>query len=240
MKAPSASSGEVDVTVIRTIKKDQWSTLCLPFDMTSAQVKEAFGEDVELAAFTGWSFTGTASKVESINLSFTSTTSITKNLPYMILVTKPISSFDVKNVVVEPSEFPYAQQTYSVKSGGFPPSTTNYTGYFLGAYNKQTIADKYLFMYNNQFWYSKGITSIKGYRAMFVLYDNNYNMMVLDAYNDSGASARVTMSFDEPTNINDVRASEDDDNIYNLSGQKVERLNKKGLFIKGGKKVVIK
>ena len=82
--APSASSGEVDVTVIRTIKKDQWSTLCLPFDMTSAQVKEAFGEDVELAAFTGWSFTGTASKVESINLSFTSTTSITKNLPYMI------------------------------------------------------------------------------------------------------------------------------------------------------------
>ena len=45
---------------------------------------------------------------------------------------------------------------------------------------------------------------------------------------------------DDLTKIIDVRETEDDGSIYNLSGQKVERPNKKGLYIRGGKKVVIK
>ena len=51
--APEASDGAVDVRVKRTITAGTWSTLCLPFAMTEAQMKAAFGDDVELADFTG-------------------------------------------------------------------------------------------------------------------------------------------------------------------------------------------
>lgn len=49
---PEAAEG-VNVRVKRTIKANEWSTLVLPFAMTAEQVKSAFGNDVQLADFTG-------------------------------------------------------------------------------------------------------------------------------------------------------------------------------------------
>jgi len=46
--APKASNGAVDVLVKRTIKANEWSTICLPFTMTETQVKTAFGDDVRI------------------------------------------------------------------------------------------------------------------------------------------------------------------------------------------------
>ncbi|MBQ9356843.1 MAG: hypothetical protein IJT98_06105 [Prevotella sp.] len=43
----------VNVRVKRTINANEWSTICLPFDMTEAQVKTAFGDDVKIANFMG-------------------------------------------------------------------------------------------------------------------------------------------------------------------------------------------
>jgi hypothetical protein len=51
---PEAAVG-VDVRVKRTIKGGEWSTICLPFDMTAEQVTTAFGSDVQLAKFSSWS-----------------------------------------------------------------------------------------------------------------------------------------------------------------------------------------
>ena len=48
---PPATDEEVDILVKRTIKANQWSTICLPFDMTEEQLYEAFGDDVQLAEF---------------------------------------------------------------------------------------------------------------------------------------------------------------------------------------------
>ena len=53
--APVAEE-DAKVQVLRTIKAGNWNTLCLPFDMDASQVKAAFGDDVELAEFTGWSW----------------------------------------------------------------------------------------------------------------------------------------------------------------------------------------
>jgi hypothetical protein len=49
---PADETG-ANVTVTRTIKADEWSTFCLPFAMTEEQVKTVFGQDVQLADFTG-------------------------------------------------------------------------------------------------------------------------------------------------------------------------------------------
>ena len=58
-----------------------------------------------------------------------------------------------------------------------------------------------------------------------------------------GASARVTMSFgDETTDVKELKSSrvEELKSYYNLKGQRVEAPVKKGLYIRDGKKVVIK
>ena len=39
--APEVSNGAVDVRVLRTIKANEWSTICMPFAMTAEQIDEA-------------------------------------------------------------------------------------------------------------------------------------------------------------------------------------------------------
>ncbi|MBR5633663.1 MAG: leucine-rich repeat domain-containing protein, partial [Prevotella sp.] len=43
---PSATTGNVNIVVKRTIVANRWNTICLPFNMTEAQVYAAFGNDV--------------------------------------------------------------------------------------------------------------------------------------------------------------------------------------------------
>ena len=54
-KVPQASDGPADVTVLRTINPNEWSTICLPFTMTPSIFEAAFdGNTVEVAEFTGF------------------------------------------------------------------------------------------------------------------------------------------------------------------------------------------
>lgn len=122
ISAPEASDGAVDVLVKRTIKANQWSTICLPFGMTEAQMKEAFGNDVELADFVGCDVTytdETEENVQSINVKFESVAAIEANHPYIIKVSENIAEFTADDVIISPDEAsvdcdPYA---YTVQVG---------------------------------------------------------------------------------------------------------------------------
>lgn len=46
--APAASYDEASVTYSRSFTSGQWSSICLPFSMNSAQMKENFGEDAKV------------------------------------------------------------------------------------------------------------------------------------------------------------------------------------------------
>jgi hypothetical protein len=226
--APTASNGIVDVTVNRTIKAGEWSTICLPFDMDEDQVKEAFGDDVELADFTSWSFEGTTANVEKITIGFTDVTEIEKNHPYIIKVSSNITSFGAKNVTIAPptgDDIPYVDRT--CKKG-----KTNYTGSMYGYYAYGDIDENEIFINGNKFWYNNG-NKIKAFRATF-----SFGNIIL---NDV-SSSRITMSFngDETTAVNEiVRESVADDRYYNLSGQQVKTPTK-GVYVENGKKVIVK
>lgn len=227
--APTASAGAVNVTVNRTIKAGEWSTICLPFDMDEDQVKEAFGDDVELADFTSWSFEGTTDNVEKITIGFTDVTEIEKNHPYIIKVSSNITSFGAKNVTIVPptgDDIPYVDRT--CKKG-----KTNYTGSMYGYYAFGDIDDNEIFINGNKFWYNNG-NQIKAFRATF-----SFGNIIL---NDVSSSSRIAMSFDgsETTGIKDSRCgSKTDGHYYNLSGQQVET-PAKGLYINNGKKIIVK
>ena len=227
--APTASNGIVDVTVNRTIKAGEWSTICLPFDMDEDQVKEAFGDDVELADFTSWSFEGTATNVEKITIGFTDVTEIEKNHPYIIKVSSNITSFAVKSVTIEPEDYPTNDVINKV-------GTKKYTGSMNVYYQRSDMGiydENEIFINGNKFWYNNG-NKIKAFRATF-----SFGDIIL---HDVISSSRIAMSFDgnEITGIKDSRSeSKTDGHYYNLSGQQVKS-PAKGMFVKNGNKVIVK
>lgn len=231
--APNASNDPVDVRVLRTIKANEWSTICLPFAMTAAQVQAAFGDDVELADFSGCeAVSDTNDDIVGLNLKFSNATAIVANHPYVIKVSKPIEyekGFTVDQVTINPSN------TLSVDKDEFKQKLFGQWFYFynsfIGTYEANTTLEaKSLFLSNNKFWYSAGNTKMKAFRAYFKFYNN---LSEVDSY-----ESRITMSFDDPTGINEVSVQEDD-RYYNLSGQQVKP-EKKGLYIQNGKKKIIK
>lgn len=233
--APTASDGAVDVTVNRTIKANEWSTICLPFDMTAQQVTTAFGAGVQLKKLSSWSFEGTPTAADKITLNFTSITTITKNVPCLIKVTSAVSSFDVDGVVIDPVGSPGSAAVTYTKGEGW--EAVDYTARLYGFYTATTVPNKALFLADNQLWYSVGSTNIKAFRGVFWL-----GSVVLAAYS-TGSSARVMLNFDDATGISDAapltNSDEVNSKLFSLSGQRVDT-PKKGIYVKGGKKVIIK
>lgn len=214
-----------NVRVKRTIKADQWSTICLPFAMTEAQVKTAFGDDVQLAEFTGYKATedGEGNVVE-IKVNFSDATAIAANHPCLIKVSESVSEFTLDGVDIDPEDEPTVA---TVKR------TKKQWSEMIGTYAATTIEDQMLFLSGNKFWYSTGSSKIKGYRAWFDFYD------VLTEVESS--SARVSMFFDEViTDINKVseKKSNMSGAIFDLQGRRVNK-PVQGIFIKDGKKIVI-
>ena len=219
--------------VKRTIKANQLSTICLPFAMTEAQVKAAFGDDVQLFNFNGYvkeensdeDIVGLTVKFQEVDISG----GMEANHPYAILVSTPINEFTVDEVSIAPEDEPTVAATQRTKKKWSE---------MIGTYVSKNIGsdtDHFLFLNNDKFWYTnpEGKTKIKAFRAYFDFYD------VLTEVED--AESRIFFSIsDEPTKIGHVNYINADNHTYNLNGQKVNRTNRKGLYIKNGKKVVIK
>ena len=221
--APAAATG-VDVRVKRTFTANQWNTICLPFAMSEAQCKAAFGDDVQLADFTSWSSEEDGEgDIVAINVGFTPVTAIEANHPYIIKVSSAITSFTADAVNIDPEEEPSVQVGKKKAEKGF------LTGTYVANF---TVPEDNLFLSGGKFWYSKGLTKMKAFRAYFEFAD------VLASV--EGSSAPVLISFNnETTGIKNVEQTTGDNKYYNLNGQYVENPGK-GLYIQNGKKVIIK
>lgn len=227
---PVAESG-ANVLVKRTINADEWSTICLPFAMSSEQVKAAFGDDVKLADFDGVETTfDDADNVVNIKAKFHDVTAIEANHPYIIMVSKKIEKFTVDNVDIIPEE----DEAYIEFDNGKTGSRRVLFSGFYGTYHAETTLDEFmLFLSENKFWYSKGKTKMKAFRAYFDFVD------VLTEVENAGA--RISMTFgDETTGIGMNGDVDAPTAIYDMLGRKVEKPSRKGLYIKNGEKVVIK
>lgn len=227
--APSAGSG-VDVLVKRTIKAGEWSTICLPFNMTKTQAEAAFGSDVVVKQYKSYTATIDENTLipSAITLTFadyvlSGLKKLNAGTPYLIKTSKDIESFNVDGV------------TISTELKDVSGNETNYDldGVFKGVIAKTTVPDKGLFISGNKFYYSAGKTKIKAFRGWFNL------AAVLNVAIES--EAPVFLSFDgETTGIENIQRTAGDDRYYNLNGQHVENLKKGQIYIKNNKKVVVK
>ncbi len=213
---PTASGGAVDIRVRRTINANSWSTICLPFAMTEAQTKEVFGNDVQLADFTGYETTEDADEnIVGITVNFSNVTALEANHPYIIKVSSPVTEFTLDNVEVDPEEEP---------TNAVIKRTKKQWSEMIGTYVAETeIEAQMLFISGGNFWYSAGSTKMKGYRAYFDFYD------VLTEVENAGVKMFVNIDGEEETGI---------ENVFDLSGRKLDKKPQKGVYIVNGKKIL--
>ena len=221
--APVAATG-VNVVVNRTIKADELSTIVLPFAMTGAQVKEAFGDDVELYSLAGYKATeDDGGDVVGITVNFTTldvAAGMEANHPYAIKVKSDVNSFKVDGVDINAEDAPTHKISSKCK--------------FIGTYVSETeIPEVNLFLSENKFWYSTGKTKMKAFRAYIYLKD--VITEIEDAY-----GIKVRFDFDgDATAIDAIAVGKSAvEGTFDMSGRKVEKAQR-GLNIVDGKKVYV-
>ena len=235
---PAASSGAVDIKVLRTIKGGVWNTICLPFAMTGTEVTTAFGDDVQLADFVDYEAEDDGGdNVTGITVNFNNvvpTGGMEANYPYLIKTSQDITEFTA-HAVIEPDEEGAVVEYDNGKTG----SRRQVYGTFYGTFHAQTVVpENCLFISDNQFWYSTGQTKMKAFRGYFEFVD-----VLADAQ-----SAKISFMVDEvPTSVDGIPVSErvNCGKVYTLSGQLVGKdvqqgQLKEGVYIVNGKKLYVK
>lgn len=221
-EVPSPATG-VDIRVLRTIKANEWSTICLPFAMTEAQVKTSFGDDVQLGDFTGYETVEENGDITAITVNFNTVSALSANHPYIIKVSKAISEFTVDQVDIDSEDEPMINYGTKRKPNAI-----------VGTYVANTIVENgCLFLSDNKFWYSVGATKMKAFRAYFDFFD------LLPDFENNYAESRVSIMFNDetPTGMGLSTISHSEGTVYDLQGRKVASPKAKGLYIVNGKKV---
>lgn len=195
----------------RTFSSEYWNTICLPFSMSEEEVVATFGESTKILEF--------SSITDETILNFTETTSIEAAKPYLIKPSATVVNPYFEDVAITETE----------------PLTVEIDGYsFVGIYDATELStdDVFLSTDGNLYHPSANSNVIKGMRAYFQLPNNTQ-------------SEEAKLNLRGTTGITDVVTSTNTSHkvLYNLNGQaiKFEENNiPKGIYIKDGKKMVIK
>ena len=233
---PTAYEG--NVLVKRTIKANEWSTLCLPFDMTAEQVDEIFGGNTKFALFDSYTKDGgnasTSIKkdAQSIEINFESydwtEDGIFANVPYLINSQNDIKEFKFAEISVMPDE---DEANMQYKRSGRVVGT-----YYGTLHAGDYVPENGLFLNGGNFYYSTGKTKIKAFRGYFVLND---------ILADMDANVKMQVIVDGTTAIDNVRLADSEGAVYTVDGKFIgrdvdQKKLQKGLYIIDGKKVAIK
>lgn len=234
--APDDSDGEVNMLVKRTIKANEWSTICLPFNLTEEQVYQIFGDDVQLAEFIDYEVNEDATAITVNFADADLSDGFLGNYPYIIKTSQDITDFTVKAEVQPDEENAVAE--YAEGRG----AKRHVYGTFIGTYHAGTlIPENNLFISGNEFWYSKGNTQMKGFRAYF-----DFEDVLADMTN---ARVSIAIGDNTPTSIKTPTSYAANRSMYDLQGRMVKsdaegndfsKTLPKGIYIMNNKKVIIK
>ena len=202
-----------NVTIKRTLTAGKWNTLILPFEVTRAELEEAFGEGTRVAEYDG---------IDGEIVNFKSNTGdLAAHTPYLV---NPVEVSEGNTYTFNQKYLPLAESTSVEKDN--VEFAGNYTAH---AY----IAEgDYFFGSNNTFYRSTGISRINAYRAYFH-YTGGGELARISSFTINGE----TITGIDGLTVKDESVK--DSAYYDLQGRKVAQ-PQKGLYIVNGKKVVIK
>ena len=202
-----------NVTIKRTLTAGKWNTLILPFEVTRAELEEAFGEGTRVAEYDG---------IDGEIVNFKSNTGdLAAHTPYLV---NPVEVSEGNTYTFNQKYLPLAESS-SVEKDNVE---------FAGNYTARAyIAEgDYFFGSNNTFYRSTGISRINAYRAYFH-YTGGGELARISSFTINGE----TITGIDGLTVKDESVK--DSAYYDLQGRKVAQ-PQKGLYIVNGKKVVIK
>lgn len=218
------TKSDISISLNRKLVKGAWNTICLPFDVSAAQAKSAFGADVRIAALNA------ESKGNTLMFDNKTAEGIKAAVPYLIMPSevKADDKYEFYNVSIKPENTAPAS------------AVSTHDGFaFKGIYNKVDITQDInnpksyaaFLGANNTLFKAKANSTTKGFRAYFVI------------PNSTATSALRVVVDGNATSIKNINCGvvESDDAVYNLQGQRVDaRSLMPGLYIKAGKKFVVR
>lgn len=205
-------------TLNRQMASGKWNTFCVPFALTADQIKATFGAETQVREFVG---------ANGNVLTFAEATAIEAGTPYLIKPAKADNKYIFNNVDVTTTK------AAKVGEGDIK---------FCGVYNQTnvdnlaTAGSHVSGIVDNMVKRAKTGSSIKGFRAYFSV-PNNIS-------ESTEAALRVAID-GETTGIEAIEGFETKatTRVYNLSGQYVGTSTanlKPGVYVSGGKKVIVK
>lgn len=218
---PTIAGSSVAVHLKRNFSVGMWNSLCLPFSVDAAQVKSVWGDETQVAEFTGCT--------ES-TLLFTSVDAIEAGKPYLINPKKEATAgyYELTGVTS------FAATPTSVSwtpTGDATAAKVDYIGYF---YKTTAPAGAYV-LRKNEVYHLQSDMSMKGFRAYFQ--EQNSSASKISNWSLDGISTGIEEIAGEATQKMDV---------YNLNGQRVASQVTTldgiapGIYVVKGKKVIIK
>ena len=204
----------VTITIDREFKAG-WNAIVLPFDMSAEEVKASFGESAEVAYFAGDEKDGEG----NVTVKFGKRTEgdIVAGVPYLVWSEAAVSGLKF---------------TKDVTATQHNTTGTNFD--FVGVYTTTTTSEGDYFMQGGKFKKTGNDNTVLPFRAYLKLKApaasvRSVNILI-------GDEDEVVTSIDglQIDGLNNVEGA------FNLSGQKVQNLQKGRLYIVNGKKVIKK
>lgn len=225
----TAATGKDVTFTSRVLKGNQWNVLVLPFKTSAKAISEKLDYAV-IDVFDTSASDGNVHFKLNVTAGNSAADYIAANTPFLVYPTKDIN---MNTITFTSVDVVATTDNVEVSDGG--------GNKFIGTYKSTSIAgEKYRYMSNGTFYDAKNYTAT-----------NPATIKPLRAYLDlTGSAAAAPVIFiDEPdgtvtaieTVVRDSESLNTEGAWYKLNGMKIEgKPTEKGIYIKNGKKVVIK
>ena len=208
---------KADVTLSgRTLTANNWNTLCLPFDLSSAQIASIFGNGTKVKTLSDYS-----SNTTKVTVSFADAATIEAGKPYIIKPTNTVENPVFADVTID-------KTMNDVTVGGAT---------FKGTYGPVVLTandKRRLFLANNTLWYPTAELTVRTCRAYFEL---------TNEVPETAGAPSIVIDYGEAASLTPAPSptGEGSGYWYTLDGRRLDKKpTQKGIYVKNGRKVVVK
>jgi hypothetical protein len=212
---------------------EKWYTIMLPFAVSYGKLNEVFGNGTQV-----WGYSGVYGNTLCFDEPVTEAEKgMVADTPYLIKPGVGKGEYEFNGQDVDYTPF---NESKSLAVAGGQKGAEQYTSSFKGTDTNQKIPTYAYYLKDNLFYYMPGENTKLGWKAYG-------GIVYVSDEGNGGQSAKVSvfdMTIGEPgvaTGIEsyqmDTKTS--DQLLYNLAGQQV-RQPKRGIYVRNGKKIIIK
>ena len=231
------------ITLNRTFKAGQWTTLTLPFNLTEDEVQSIFGAGTRLVMLHDATLQNGGARLTFI---YHEIQNVLPGYPYLIKPKMDVNSFTANNKCINPHIDQFEVKTTPYTFKGTPGYSANETNNGKKGYSVNYAEnDIFVSETNGNLYVSGGSSYGKGYRAWLQKNEGTAGVksisVVMSSFSDDDDT---TTSIDVAEMAPDlIEALGIQTGVYNLSGQRVAndtRNLKAGIYIVNGKKTVVR